>query len=45
MFLQLRTAKGGAGEDEACDGPHVAQTKDLRDKIRDLLSDLKVSSD
>ena len=45
MFLQLRTAIGGAGEKQACDEPDVAQTKDLRDKTGDLVSDLKISSD
>ena len=45
MFLQLRTAIGGTGEKQACDGPDVAQTKDLRDKAGDLVSDLKISSD
>ena len=32
MFLQLRITKGGTGGKQACDGPVVAQTKDLRDK-------------
>ena len=30
MFLQLPTAIGGTGEKQACNGPDVAQTKDLR---------------
>ena len=29
MFLQLPTAIGGTGEKQACNGPDVAQTKDL----------------
>ena len=45
MFLQLPTAIGETGEKQACDGPDVAQTKDLRDKTGDLVSDLKISSD
>ena len=45
MFLQLRTAVGKTGEKQACDGPDVAQTKDLRDRTGDLVSDLKISSD
>ena len=45
VFLQLRTAIGGTGEKQARDGPDVAQTKDLRDKTGDLVSDLKISSD
>ena len=45
MFLQLRTAIGKTGEKPTCDGPHVAQTKDLRDRTGDLVSDLKISSD
>ena len=44
MFLQLCTAIGGTGEKQACNGPHVAQTKNLRDKTGDLVSDLKISS-
>ena len=45
VFLQLRTAIGGTGEKQAPDGPDVAQTKDLRDKTGDLVSDLKIPSD
>ena len=45
VFLQLRTAIGGTGEKQARDGPDVAQTKDLRDKTGDLVSDLKIPSD
>ena len=46
MFLQLRTAIGGTGEKQVCDGPDVVQTKDLRDKTGDLkVSELKVSHD
>ena len=45
MFLQLRTAIRGTGEKQACNGSHVAQTKNLRDKTGDLVSDLKISSD
>ena len=45
MFLQLGTAIGWTGEKQACDGPDVAQTKNLRDKTGDLVSDLKISSD
>ena len=45
MFLQLRIAIGGTGDERACDGPDVVQTKDLRDKTGDLISDLKISSD
>ena len=45
MFLQLHTTIGGTGEKLACDGPDVAQTKDLRDKTGDLVSDLKISFD
>ena len=44
MFLQLCTAIGGTGEKQACNGLHVAQTKNLRDKTGDLVSDLKISS-
>ena len=44
VFLQLRTAIGGTGEKQARDGPDVAQTKDLRDKTGDLVSDLKIPS-
>ena len=43
--LQLRTAIGGTGEKQARDGPDVTQTKDLRDKTGDLVSDLKIPSD
>ena len=32
MFLQLRTAIGGTGDEHACKGQGVLQTKDLRDK-------------
>ena len=32
MFLQLHTAIGRAGKEQACDGPDVPQTKDLREK-------------
>ena len=45
MFLQLCKTIGGTGDESACDGPDVAQTKDLRDKTGDLISDLKISSD
>ena len=45
MFLQLGTAIGWTGKKQACDGPDVAQTKNLRDKTGDLVSDLKISSD
>ena len=45
MFLQLHTTIGRTGEKLASDGPDVAQTKDLRDKTGDLVSDLKISSD
>ena len=45
MFLQLHTAIERAGEKHACNGPGVLQTKDLRKKTTDLVSDLKISSD
>ena len=45
MFLQLCKTIGGTGDKNACSGPDVAQTKDLRDKTGDLISDLKISSD
>ena len=32
MFLQLRKALGGTGDERACDEPDVVQIKDLRDK-------------
>ena len=44
MFLQLGTAIGWTGQKQACDWPDVAQTKNLRDKTGDLVSDLKISS-
>ena len=43
MFLQLRKAIRGTGEERTCDRPDVVQTKDLRDKTGDLISDLKIS--
>ena len=45
MFIQLCTAIGGTGYEHACDELDVAQTKDLRDKTGDLVSDIKMSSD
>ena len=45
MFLQLRKAIGGTGDERACDGLDVVKTKDLRGKTGDLISDLKISSD
>ena len=42
IFLQSRTAIEGTGEKRPCDGPDVAQTKDLRNKTGDLVSDLKI---
>ena len=45
MFLQLRKAIGETGDERACDGPDVVQTKDLRDKTGDLLLNLKTSFD
>ena len=45
MFLQLLTTTGETGDEYTCDGPDVAQTKDLRDKTGDLVSDLKIPSD
>ena len=45
MFLQLHKAIGGKGGERACDGPDVVQTKDLRDKTGELISNLKISSD
>ena len=32
MFLQLSKTIGGTGDESACDGPDVVQTKDLREK-------------
>ena len=45
MFLQLRTAIGGTWDEHVCDGPDVVQTKDLRDKTGDIVSELKIPSD
>ena len=45
MFLQLRKAIGGTGDERACNGSDVVQKKDLHDKTGDLISDLKISSD
>ena len=45
MFTQLCIAIGGTGYEHACDELDVAQTKGLRDKTGDLVSDLKISSD
>ena len=45
MFLQLHTAIERAGDEHACNGPGVLQTKDLLNKKIDLVSDLKMSSD
>ena len=45
MLLQLHKAIGGTRDERACDGPDVVQTKDLRNKTGDLISDLKISSD
>ena len=45
MFLQLRTAIGGTGENEPCNGLDNAETKDLRDKTGGLVIDLKIPSD
>ena len=45
MFLQSRKAIGGTGDERACNGPDVVQTKDLRDKTGDLISDLKIWSE
>ena len=45
MFLQLRTTIGGTGEKQSSDRSDVAETKDLRDKTGDVVSDLKISSD
>ena len=39
----LHTTTGETGDEYTCDGPDVAQTKDLRDKTGDLVSDLKIS--
>ena len=38
MFLQLRTTIEGTGDEHACDATDVAQTKDLLDKVGDLVS-------
>ena len=43
MFLQLRKVIGGTCNERACYGPDVVQTKDLRDKTGDLISDLKIN--
>ena len=45
MFLQLRETIRRTRDERACDGPDVVQTKDLRGKTGDLISDLKISSD
>ena len=45
MLIQLCIAIGGTGYEHACDELDVAQTKGLRDKTGDLVSDLKISSD
>ena len=45
MFLQLHTAVERTGDEHACNGPGVPQTKDLLNKKIDLVSDLKMSSD
>ena len=45
MFLQLHRAIGGTGDERACNGPDVVQTKDLHDKTGDLIPDLKISPD
>ena len=39
MFLQLPTAVERAGDKHACNGPGVLQTKDLRNKTTDLVSE------
>ena len=45
MFLQLRRAIGGTADENACDGPDFAQTKNLHQKTGDVVSELKISSD
>ena len=45
MFLQLHIAIERTGDEHACNGPGVLQTKDLLNKKIDLVSDLKMSSD
>ena len=40
MFLQLRKAIRGTGDECTCDGPYVVQIKDLGDKKGDLLVSL-----
>ena len=41
MLLQLPTAIRGTGGENACGEPDAVQTKDLRNKTGDLLSDLQ----
>ena len=45
MSLQLRTAIGRTGDEHACNRTGAVQTKGLRDKTVDLVSDLKISTD
>ena len=48
MFLQLRTAIRGTGEEHTCDEVRwsgCGTNKDLRGKTGDVVSDLKISSD
>ena len=45
MFLELGKTIGVTGDERPCDGLDVVQTKDLREKTGDLISDLKILSD